>query len=64
MIPDSKLAIALLAKIKEQDDRSIEIMSSGNLTDFGAYKYSAGYRKALADCVILINETHEEVMKE
>lgn len=64
MIPDSKLATALLEKIEAEDARAIEIMTSGNLTDWGQYQRSAGYRKALADCKILINETHEEIMKE
>jgi hypothetical protein len=64
MIPDSKLATALLEKIEAEDARAVEIMTSGNLTDWGQYQRSAGYRKALADCKILINETHEEIMKE
>lgn len=64
MILESKLVTALTEKIDAVDARSVEIMSSGNLTDFGEYKYSAGYRKALADCKTLLNETYDDLMKE
>lgn len=64
MILETKLVERVLAKLDAEDARAIEIMSSGNLTDFGEYKRSAGYRKALADCKILLTETLEELMKE
>lgn len=64
MIIETKLVERMLDKIKAEDDRAIEIMSGGNLTDFGAYQRSAGYRKAMADCKILLTETLDELMKE
>lgn len=64
MILETKLVDRVLEKLQAEDGRSVEIMSSGNLTDFGAYKYSAGYRKAIADCKILLTETLDELMKE
>lgn len=64
MIIESKLVTALTAKIDAEDARAVEIMSGGNLTDWGQYQRSAGYRKALADCKTLLTETFEELMKE
>ena len=64
MIVESKLVTALIEKLDAEDARSVDIMSSGNLTDWGAYQRSAGYRKAIADCKILINETYDDLMKE
>lgn len=63
MILESKLVTALTEKIDALDVRAVELMSSGNLRDYGEYKYSAGYRKAFADCKILLTETYEELMK-
>jgi hypothetical protein len=64
MILENKLIERVIEKLKAEDDRAIEMMSSGNIVDFAAYRYSAGYRKALADCKILLNETLEDLMKE
>lgn len=64
MILESKLVTALTAKIDAEDAKAVELMSSGNLRDYGEYKYSAGYRKAFADCKTLLTETYEELMKE
>lgn len=64
MILETKLVDRVLEKLKAEDDRAVEIMSSGNLTDWGQYQRSAGYRKALADVKTLITETYDELMKE
>lgn len=64
MILETKLVDRVLEKLKAEDDRAIEMMSGGNLTDWGQYQRSAGYRKAIADCKILLTETLEELMKE
>lgn len=64
MILESKLVTVLTEKIDKEDARAVEIMSGGNLTDWGQYQRSAGYRKALADCKTLLTETYEELMKE
>lgn len=64
MILETKLVDRVLEKLKAEDDRAVEIMSGGNLTDWGQYQRSAGYRKALADCKTLITETLDELMKE
>ena len=64
MIVETKLVERVIEKLDAEDKRAIEIMSSGNLTDFGEYKRSAGYRKALADCKILLTETLEDILKE
>ena len=64
MILESKLVTALTKRLDELDARNVELMAGGNLTDFGQYQRSAGYRKALADCKTLLNETYQELMKE
>lgn len=64
MILESKLVTALTEKLDAEDARAVEIMSGGNLTDWGQYQRSAGYRKAIADCKTLLTETYEELMKE
>lgn len=64
MMVETKLVERVIEKLDAEDKRYIEIMSSGNLTDFGEYKRSAGYRKALADCKILLTETLEDILKE
>lgn len=64
MIIESKLVTALTEKLDAEDTKAVDIMSGGNLTDWGQYQRSAGYRKALADCKTLLNETYEELMKE
>lgn len=64
MILETKLVERVIEKLDAEDARAVEIMSSGNLTDFGDYKQSAGRRKALADCKILLSETLEELQKE
>lgn len=64
MILESKLVAALTEKIDHEDAKAVEIMSGGNLTDWGQYQRSAGYRKALADCKQLLTETFEDLMKE
>lgn len=64
MILESKLVTALTEKLDAEDARAVEIMSAGNLTDWGQYQRSAGYRKAIADCKTLLTETYEELMKE
>jgi len=64
VILESKLVERVNEKIDAEDARAIEIMSGGNLTDWGQYQRSAGYRKALADCKTLLTETLDELMKE
>jgi hypothetical protein len=64
MILDTKLAERLNTKIGEEDERAVQTMASGMLQNYGEYKYSAGYRKALADCKLLIEQTLDELMKE
>lgn len=64
MILDTKLAERLNTKIDAEDERAVQTMASGMLMNYGEYKYSAGYRKALADCKLLIEQTSEELMKE
>jgi hypothetical protein len=64
VILENKLVERVLEKIDTEDARAVEIMSGGNLTDWGQYQRSAGYRKALADCKVLLNETLEDLMKE
>ena len=64
MILENKLVDRVLEKLKAEDDRAVDIMASGNLTDFGEYMRSAGYRKALADCQILLKETWDDLQKE
>lgn len=64
MILESKLVTKLTERLDEEDARAVEMMAGGNIVDFPAYRYSAGYRKALADCKILLTETFEELMKE
>ena len=64
MILETELVKRVIEKIDAEDARAVEIMSGGNLTDWGQYQRSAGYRKALADCKTLLNETLEELMKE
>lgn len=54
----------LKAKFKAEDERAIEMMAAGNLVNFAEYRYSAGYRKALRDVNMLVDETLEEIMKE
>jgi hypothetical protein len=64
MTIETKLVQRVIEKIDAEDARAVELMSSGNLTNHGEYRYSAGYRKALRDAKTLISETLEEVMKE
>ncbi len=64
MIPETKLFAETIKKIEELDERAKETMAAGMLQNFGEYRFSAGYRKALADCLTLFRETLEDVMKE
>jgi hypothetical protein len=64
VILESKLVAKLTERLDAEDARAVEMMAGGNIVDFPAYRYSAGYRKALADCKILLTETYEELMKE
>lgn len=64
MIIEAKLVEQTIKKIDDLDDRAKETMVAGMLQNFGEYRYSAGYRKALADCKILLNETLEDILKE
>lgn len=59
-----KFVTDLMAKIEEQDKRSIELMASGTLKDPFEYGMATGYRRAYTDFRTLINETFEDVMKE
>jgi hypothetical protein len=61
---DSQLATRVKEKLNAEDQRAIDIMSGGMLTDWGQYQRSAGYRKAIADAKQLIDETLDEIMKE
>ena len=64
LIIETKLAERLKAKLDEVDERAKETMAAGMLQNFGEYRFSAGYRKALADAKTLLAETLEEIMKE
>lgn len=64
MIIETKLVERVNAKIDAEDERAVQTMASGLLQNYGEYKYSAGYRKGLADAKLLIEQTLEEVMKE
>jgi uncharacterized protein (DUF2164 family) len=64
MIIESKLVDRLTEKLKAEDERAVEMMAGGNIVDFAAYRYSAGYRKALADCKILLDETYKDLLEE
>lgn len=64
MTLESKLVELMTEKLDKEDGRAVEIMSGGNLTDWGQYQRSAGYRKAIADCKTLLNETFEELIKD
>lgn len=64
MILESKLVTALTEKLNAEDAKAVEMMSSGNLMNYGEYRQAAGYRKALADCKTLLTETFEDLMKE
>lgn len=64
MIFAQKLADRTVEKIDHEDERAKETMAAGMLQNFGEYRYSAGYRKGLADAKQLMNETLEEIMKE
>lgn len=64
IVIETKLAERLREKFEHEDERAKELMAGGMLQDFGEYKYSAGYRKALADCKQLLAETLEDIMKE
>lgn len=61
---DSKLVEALTRRIDEIDENAIDKMASGDLRDYGEYKFSAGYRKCLRDMKVVLNETFDEMMKE
>ena len=64
MTPEPKLFSDTIKKIEAEDEKAKEMMCGGMLQNFGEYRYSAGYRKALADCLKLFRETLEDVMKE
>lgn len=61
---ETKLVTRLTEKLDEVDKRAAETMASGSLQNFGEYRFSAGYRKALQDAKTLLNETFEDIMKE
>lgn len=61
---ESELAKRVNQKIDEQDERARDLMADGMLQNFGEYRYSGGYRKALADAKKLISETLDEILKE
>lgn len=63
-ILETKLAARLKEKLDHEDERAKELMAGGMLLSFDEYRYSAGYRKALADVKTLLAETLEDVMKE
>lgn len=64
MILETELVKRTLDKIKDVDERATETMAAGMLQNFGEYRFSAGYRKGLADAKLLLEETHEEILKE
>jgi hypothetical protein len=64
MILETKLVERVLEKIKAEDERYVERMAGGNITNFGAYQRSAGYRQALADCKMILEQTWEDLQKE
>jgi hypothetical protein len=63
-IIDTKLAERVKAKLDDLDEKTIEAITSGNLTDWGQYQRKVGYRKAIADAKTLIVETLEDILKE
>ena len=64
MIIEAKLVEQTIKKIDDLDERAKNTMADGMLQNFGEYRFSSGYRKALADCKILLNETLEDILKE
>jgi len=64
IVLETKLAERLREKYDEVDERAKDTMAGGMLQNFGEYRFSAGYRKALADCKQLLAETLEDIMKE
>jgi hypothetical protein len=64
IITDSKLAERVNAKLDEMDEKTIEAITSGNLTDWGQYQRKVGYRKALADVKTVLTEALEDILKE
>lgn len=64
MVIDSKLVERVLERLDAEDQKAIEMLTSGNLRDFAEVKYAYGYRRALADAKTILNEAYEEIMKE
>ncbi|MCA6108111.1 hypothetical protein [Bradyrhizobium cenepequi] len=61
---DTKLAASVKAKVDALDDKTVEGMAAGNLTDWGQYQRRVGYRRAIADVRTILAECLEDVMKE
>lgn len=61
---ETKLAQRLREALDHEDERAKETMASGLLLDFPEYRFSAGYRKGLADAKHLLAQTLEDIMKE
>ena len=64
MIIEKRLIDMVTAKIDAEDERAKEMMAGGMLLSFDEYRYSAGYRKAFADCKTLLQQTYEDLLKE
>lgn len=64
MILETKLVERTKNKINDEDERARDRMASGMLQDHSSYRFEAGRRKGLADALLLLTETHEEIMKE
>ncbi len=61
---ETKIAERLKEKIKETDERARDTMAAGLLANFGEYRFSGGYRKGLADALVLLDEATDEIMRE
>lgn len=61
---DSDLVAEFNKRIDDIDERAKNTMAGGLLRSFDEYRFSAGYRKALADAKTVIRETFEDIMKE
>ena len=64
MIIEKRLIDMVTAKIDAEDDRAKEMMAGGMLLSFDEYRHASGYRKALADCKTILQQTYEDLLKE
>ncbi len=59
-----KFAELALSKIEAEHEKAGELLTSGTLHNMEEVQHAYGYRKALRDAKVLINESLEDIMKE